>query len=103
MQFLEWSLEIYQQKAGNFNFNEVKIFDPIDKLQVKTNYNNIPNFRLEMKDEFKTDFGSFIDEPAVLNFLLDLMHQSGLVFKNLKNYRALNIALSSKINTYIND
>lgn len=100
-QFLEWSLEIYQQKAGNFNFNQSSTFVPLDKLQTRANYNTIPNYRLEVGETFKTDFKVFVKEPEVLNFVVDLLHQSALVFQNLKTYKESNLALSKRIENYI--
>jgi hypothetical protein len=100
-QFLEWSLEIYQQKAGAFDFNNVPQFHPLDKLQTGTEYSSIPNFRLGTGDDFKTDFREFINEPEVLNFLVDLLHQSELVFYNLKTYRESNLNLSNRIEQYL--
>jgi len=101
VQFLEWSLEIYQQKALNFNFNQATCFEPLDKLQAQANYVNIPDFRLDIQKGFKTDFGAFLKEPQVLNFLLDLLHQSGLVFGNLDAYKENNEDLSHRIQTYL--
>lgn len=101
-QFLEWSLEIYQQKATNFNFNEAELFDPLDKLGIRSNYEHIPNFKLEIKTKFSTNFAEFIREKDVLHFLLDLLHQSGLVYYNLKNYKETNLVLTKKIHMYIN-
>ncbi|MDM9631107.1 hypothetical protein [Robiginitalea aurantiaca] len=100
-QFLEWSLEIYQQKAGAFDFNNVPDFQPLDKLQTGANYTSIPEFRLTFEDTYKTDFTEFIHEPEVLNFLADLLHQSELVFSNLKTYRESNLALSNRIQDYL--
>ena len=102
-QFLEWSLEIYQQKAGNFNFNANSSFAPLDKLHTPTNYQTIPNYRLELGNTFKTDFKAFVKEPEVLNFLVDLLHQSALVFENLNTYKASNLVLSKQIENYINN
>ncbi|WP_075352518.1 hypothetical protein [Algoriphagus marinus] len=101
VQYLEWSLEIYQQKAGAFNFNNTPQFDPLDKLQPSTYYQSIPNFRLELEDNFKTDFKEFIKEPEVLNFLVDLLHQSELVFSNLKTYEESNLTLSNRVQKYL--
>lgn len=100
-QFLEWSLEIYQQKASAFDFNNTPQFDPLDKLQRGTNYQSIPNFRLNIDDNFKTDFKEFIKEPEVLNFLVNLLHQSELVFSNLKTYKESNQTLSNRVQNYL--
>lgn len=100
-QYLEWSLEIYQQKAGAFNFNNTPQFDPFDKLQAGANYQSIPNFRLDLEDNFKTDFKEFIKDPEVLNFLVDLLHQSELVFTNLHTYKESNLTLSNRIQKYL--
>ncbi|TDQ17030.1 hypothetical protein DFQ04_1678 [Algoriphagus boseongensis] len=100
-QYLEWSLEIYQQKAGAFNFNHTTQFYPLDKLQGRSEYKSIPNFRLDLEKEFTTDFKEFIKEPEVLNFLVDLLHQSDLVFSNLKSYQESNQILSEQIQNYI--
>ncbi len=101
-QFLEWSLEIYQQKASAFHFNEALQFDPLDKLQTGAKYQNIPNFRLDVGDHYSTDFKEFIKEPEVLNFLVDLLHQSELVFSNLNTYKETNLTLSNRIQQYLN-
>ena len=101
-QFLEWSLEIYQQKASAFDFNDAPHFDPLDKLLRGSNYQSIPNFRLDVGDYYTTDFKEFIKEPQVLNFLVDLLHQSELVFSNLKTYKETNLALSNRIQKYLN-
>lgn len=101
LQYLEWSLEIYQQKAGAFNFNNVPQFSPLDKLEPSANYQFIPNFRLDIDDNFKTDFKEFIKEPEVLNFLVDLLHQSELVFSNLKTYKESNLTLSNSVKNYL--
>ncbi|MCS4435242.1 hypothetical protein [Aquiflexum gelatinilyticum] len=100
-QFLEWSLEIYQQKASAFDFNDTPQFNPLDKLQRGANYQSIPNFRLDVGDYYTTDFNEFIEEPEVLNFLVDLLHQSELVFSNLKTYKETNITLSNRIQKYL--
>jgi hypothetical protein len=100
-QFLEWSLEIYQQKASAFDFNDTPQFDPLDKLQRGANYQSIPNFRLDVGDYYTTDFKEFIEDPQVLNFLVDLLHQSELVFSNLKTYKETNLALSNRIQKYL--
>ena len=100
-QFLEWSLEIYQQKAGAFDFNKASRFHPLDKLHRSANYNYIPEFRLTSDDAYKTDFKAFVNEPEVLNFLVDLLHQSELVFSNLKTYKESNLALSRQIQNYL--
>lgn len=100
-QFLEWSLEIYQQKASSFNFNNATQFDPLDKLQRSADYHSIPNFRLDLGDQYKTDFKEFIKEPEVLNFLVDLLHQSELVFSNLNTYKETNLTLSNRIQKYL--
>jgi hypothetical protein len=100
-QFLEWSLEIYQQKASTFDFNDAPQFDPLDKLLRGANYQFIPNFRLDVGDYYTTDFKEFIKEPEVLNFLVDLLHQSELVFSNLKTYKETNLALSNRIQKYL--
>ena len=102
MQFLEWSLEIYQQKASGFNFNDTTLFNPLDKLKRNTGYQSIPNYRLEVGADYTTDFNEFINEPEVLNFLVDLLHQSELVFKNLENYKETNLMLSNRIQNYLN-
>lgn len=102
MQFLEWSLEIYQQKASRFNFNDTTLFNPLDKLQRNTGYDFIPNYRLEVGDYYTTNFKEFIKEPQVLNFLVDVLHQSELVFKNLENYKETNLRLSNRIQKYLN-
>ncbi|MFC3879788.1 hypothetical protein ACFOSV_06355 [Algoriphagus namhaensis] len=101
MQYLEWSLEIYQQRAGTFDFNNTPQFDPLDKLQAGTYYQSIPNFRLELEDNFRTDFKEFIKEPEVLNFLVDLLHQSELVFTNLNTYKESNLTLSNQVQKYL--
>ncbi|OZV68059.1 hypothetical protein [Winogradskyella aurantia] len=101
-QFLEWSLEVYQQKAGSFNFNQSSTFVPLDKLRTSTNYQSIPNYRLELKNTFETDFKTFVKEPEVLNFLVGLLHQSALVFDNLSTYKASNLVLSKRIENYLN-
>ncbi|TVP52262.1 MAG: hypothetical protein EA341_03510 [Mongoliibacter sp.] len=101
-QFLEWSLEIYQQKASAFNFNNATQFDPLDKLHRGAKYQFIPNFRLDIGDHYATDFKELIKEPEVLNFLTDLLHQSELVFSNLKAYKETNLALSNRIQKYLN-
>jgi RNA polymerase-interacting CarD/CdnL/TRCF family regulator len=101
VQFLEWSLEIYQQKAVSFNFSQAPYFDPLDKLQARTNHEHIPDFNLAINKGFKTDFGAFINKAEVLNFLVDLLHQSGLVFSNLNNYNETNEELSRRIQTYL--
>ncbi|MGF1557253.1 hypothetical protein, partial [Paucihalobacter sp.] len=101
-QFLEWSLEIYQQKASTFNFNNTTQFNPLDKLKRNTSYQAIPNYRLEVGADYTTDFKEFIKEPQVLNFLVDLLHQSELVFKNLENYKETNLRLSNRIQNYLN-
>jgi hypothetical protein len=102
-QFLEWSLEIYQQKAGDFNFNQSGTFVPLDKLRTSADYQSIPNYRLEISNTFKTDFKTFVKEPEVLNFLVDLLHQSVLVFQNLNTYKDSNLVLSKQIENYINN
>lgn len=102
MQFLEWSSEIYQQKASTFNFNDTTQFNPLDKLKRNTSYQAIPNYRLEVGADYTTDFNEFINEPEVLNFLVDLLHQSELVFKNLENYKETNLRLSNRIQNYLN-
>jgi len=48
-----------------------------------------------------TDFKEFIKEPEVLNFLLDLLHQSEFVFRNLKDYKESNLILSNQIQKYL--
>lgn len=101
MQFLEWSLEIYQQKASAFNFNNVTQLNPLDKLKRNASYQSIPNYRLEFGADYKTDFNEFIKEPEVLNFLVDLLHQSELVFNNLENYKEANLTLSNRIQNYL--
>ncbi|NCO63850.1 MAG: hypothetical protein GW839_09355 [Flavobacteriales bacterium] len=101
IQFLEWSLEIYQQKAGAFNFNNATQFDPLDKLLRSSNYQHIPNFKLNVNDAYATNFKELIKAPEVLNFLTDLLHQSELVFSNLKNYKETNLALSNRIQKYL--
>jgi hypothetical protein len=101
-QFLEWSLEIYQQKASAFNFNDATLFNPLDKLKRNTDYQSIPNYRLEVGADYTTNFNEFIKEPEVLNFLVDLLHQSELVFKNLENYKETNLMLSNRIQNYLN-
>ena len=100
-QFLEWSLEIYQQKAGAFDFNHAPQFQPLDKLLRSSDYTHIPNFRVDPGDAFKTNFREFVNDPAVLNFLADLLHQSELVFNNLKTYRESNLVLSNRIQQYL--
>jgi hypothetical protein len=100
-QFLEWSLEIYQQKASSFDFNKSSQFDPLDKLQPGSKYQSIPDFRLEPDDRYKTDFKELIQEPEVLNFLADLLHQSELVFYNLNTYKETNLTLSNRIQKYL--
>ncbi|MFC3416160.1 hypothetical protein [Algoriphagus hitonicola] len=100
-QFLEWSLEIYQQKASAFDFNGVPQFDPLDKLQRGENYQSIPNFRLDVGGHYTTDFKELIKESQVLNFLVDLLHQSELVFSNLKTYKETNLTLSNRIQKYL--
>ncbi|SFO03859.1 hypothetical protein SAMN04488519_103190 [Algoriphagus ornithinivorans] len=100
-QYLEWSLEIYQQKASAFNFNNIPQFDPLDKLKSGANYQSIPNYRLGLEKEFTTDFKEFIKETEVLNFLVDLLHQSDLVFTNLKTYKESNLILSSRVKNYL--
>lgn len=102
-QFLEWSLEIYQQKAGAFNFNNAPGFHPLDKLQKGAAYVSIPNYRLSVSEAYNTDFREFIREPAVINFLVDLLHQSELVFTNLKGYQESNLALSNRIQQYLDE
>lgn len=101
-QFLEWSLEIYQQKASAFNFNDATQFNPPDKLKRNVNYDFIPNYRLDVGSDYRTNFKEFINEPQVLNFLVDLLHQSELVFKNLENYKEANLTLSNRIQKYLN-
>ncbi|GAA4816693.1 hypothetical protein [Litoribaculum gwangyangense] len=101
-QFLEWSLEVYQQKAGAFNFNNNALFNPLDKLKSDESYHSIPNFRLDIRTDFSTNFKEFIKEPDVLNFLADLLHQSELVFNNLKAYKESNLYLSNRIEKYLN-
>lgn len=101
MQFLEWSLEIYQQKASAFNFNNVTQLNPLDKLKRNASYQSIPNYRLEFGADYTTDFNEFIKEPEVLNFLVDLLHQSELVFNNLENYKEANLTLSNRIQNYL--
>jgi hypothetical protein len=100
-QYLEWSLEIYQEKAGAFDFNRSTNFSPLDKLRANSGYQYIPNFRLDVTDPYATDFQELINEPEVLNFLTDLLHQSELVFANLKNYRESNQNLSNHIQRYL--
>ena len=100
-QYLEWSLEIYQQKASSFNFNNATQFDPLDKLQRSADYQSIPNFRLDLGEQYKTDFKEFIQEPEVVNFLVDLLHQSELVFSNLNTYKETNLTLSNRIQKYL--
>jgi len=101
-QFLEWSLEVYQYKIGRFDFNNAAQFHPLDKLQTPAEYVSIPDFRLDTSAGFKTDFKVFLKEPDVLNHLVDLLHQSELVFYNLKTYRESNQTLSNRIQNYQN-
>lgn len=101
IQYLEWSLEIYQQKASAFNFNNTPQFDPLDKLKSGGNYQSIPNYRLGLEKEFTTDFREFIKETEVLNFLVDLLHQSELVFTNLQTYKESNLTLSNRVQNYL--
>ncbi|WP_411768407.1 hypothetical protein [Winogradskyella sp. A3E31] len=100
-QFLEWSLEIYQQKASTFNFNNATQFYSLDKLQTLTPYKSIPNFRLDINKPYETNFKVFLKEPQVLNFLVDLLHQSELVYYNLKTYKDSNTVLSNRIQKYL--
>lgn len=100
--FLEWSLEIYQEKAGAFEFENIPSFDPLDKIHVNADYNSIPNFRLNVRQDYQTDFTVLIKQPKTLNFLLDLLNQSSLVFSNLKTYKENNLAVSEQIDKYIN-
>jgi len=100
-QYLEWSLAIYQEKAGSLSFNNTSQFYPLDKLHSSVSYAHIPNFRIDTEVEYETDFEEFTKEPEVLNFLVDLLHQSELVFSNLKNYKDLNEILSNRIQRYL--
>lgn len=100
-QYLEWSLAAYQDKAGKLNFNNTSQFHPLDKLLSSVSYTHIPNFRIDTEGEYETDFEEFFKEPAVLNFLLDLLHQSELVFSNLEAYRESNLFLSNQIQIYL--
>ena len=95
--FLEWTLELYQTKSGNFNFNQMRQFDPLDKIHTKLDYHTIPNYRLDIRTEFHTDFNEFIQQPETLNYLIDLLNQSTLIFKNLNTYKTSNLALSERI------
>ena len=95
--FLEWTLELYQTKSGNFNFNQMEQFDPLDKIHFKLDYSTIPNFRLDVRSEFQTDFNAFTKQPETLNYLIDLVNQSTLIFKNLNTYKTSNLALSERI------
>ena len=99
--FLEWSLEIYQLKAGDFDFNKTALFDPLDKIQTNIDYNSIPDFRLDIRTNFQTDFTTFIEQSETLNFLLDLLNQSVLIFGNLNTYKESNLALSQQIDNYL--
>ena len=95
--FLEWTLELYQTKSGNFNFNQMQQFDPLDKIHFKLDYSTIPNFRLDIRNQFHTDFNEFTKQPETLNYLIDLLNQSTLIFKNLGTYKTSNLALSDHI------
>jgi hypothetical protein len=99
---LEWSLEIYQLKAGDFDFNNSDEFDPLDKIHTYIDYNSIPDFRLDIRTNFQTDFATFIEQPETLHFLLDLLNQSTLLFTNLQTYKESNLALSKQIDNYLN-
>jgi hypothetical protein len=100
--FLEWSIEIYQLKAGNFDFNNSEVFDPLDKINTNLDYNSIPDFRLDIRTDFQTNFTTFIEQPETLNFLLDLLNQSTLLFDNLETYKESNLTLSKQIDIYLN-
>jgi len=95
--FLEWTLEFYQTKSGNFNFNQMNQFDPLDRIQSNMDYSMIPNFRLDTRSKFYTDFNEFTKQPETLNYLIDLLNQSTLIFKNLNTYKTSNLALSERI------
>ncbi|GMQ25457.1 hypothetical protein Aoki45_21390 [Algoriphagus sp. oki45] len=100
-QFLEWSLEIYQEQAGAFDFKNSPQFDPLDKLRKTEPYKSIPNYQLEVNQTYSTDFYEFIQDPQVLNYLVDLLDQSELVYTNLNSYRETNRALFDQITNYL--
>lgn len=100
-QFLEWSLEIYQEKVNALNFSNKVLFDPIDKLRPGTQYQTIPNFRLDIPDQYSSNFKAFFQTPEVINFLVDLLHQAEFVFNNLENYKKTNEALSNHIQKHL--
>ena len=95
--FLEWTLEHYQTKSGNFNFNQMKEFDPLDKVHFNMDYSSIPNFRLNTRSKFQTNFNEFVNQPETLNYLIDLLNQNTLIFKSLSTYKTSNLTLSERI------
>ena len=98
---LEWTLDLYQTKSGNFDFNQMKQVDPLDKIYFKRDYSSIPNFRLDLRGKFQTDFIEFTKQPETLHYLTDLLNQSTLIFKNLDTYKTSNLALSASIEKLI--
>ncbi len=99
-EFLEWSLEIYEEKAGAHDLNDSN-FKPLDRLQKGKEYTSIPNFEIELDQQFSTDFRELTKDPRTQNFLFDLLDHSEFVHANLNTYKETNRALADQIKNYL--
>ncbi len=99
-EFLEWSLEIYQEKAEAHDLNDSN-FHPLDRLQKGKEYASIPNFEIELDQQFSTDFRELTKDPRNQNFLIDLLDHSEFVHANLNTYKETNRALADQIKNYL--
>ncbi|MGB5243202.1 MAG: hypothetical protein WBN50_06270, partial [Lutimonas sp.] len=98
--YLTWSTEIYAEIISSFDLAEESNYQPLDKLSIEENYDQIPDYSLTSDKIYKTDYQELIKSISVQNLLVDLLSQSNFIFENIKERRESNVKLRESIKNY---
>ena len=98
--YLAWSTDIYAEIISNFDLSEYPDYQPLDKLRMADNYDQIPDYRLNSDLIYKTDYQKLIKSAGVQKLLVDLLFQSNFIFDNIQERRESNHQLQASLKNY---
>ena len=98
--YLAWSTDIYAEIISNFDLSEYPDYQPLDKLRMADNYDQIPDYRLNSDLMYKTDYQKLIKSTGVQKLLVDLLFQSNFIFGNIHERIESNHRLQASIKNY---